>query len=745
MLSAPALPTPVAAFALAALCTVSSGGILAATDEASLKFFQDLAETRNFTLGRPVAPKLTPDGQTVIYLRGGPRDPVMRLYEFRLPGGPERELLAPEQLLGGAAETLTQEEKARRERARITIKGFTRFDLSKDGERLLVTLAGQLHVINRGGATVTTLPGRNWIDPRFSPDASAVAAVADGELHVIELGTTPIISRQLTTGATATLSHGRAEFVAQEEMDRSEGFWWTPDSQSIVYQETDESRVPVRFIADPLDPGASPATFFYPVAGSTNASVRLGIIPRTGGLTHWIKWDTATFPYLTRVVWREPGDPLCLSVMDRAQQVSLLLRADPTTGDTAELLREADSAWVNLDDRAVLPRWLPGGRGFLWTTESRGSWQVELRATDGTLVHPITPPNFIYKGLVKLDAPNGLLVVNGGFDPRESHLWRFPLGGGEGTLLTTRSGHHSAFFSENAATFVHSFDLLDGTAGAEVLTSAGAHVATLPSLAEPMPARPNLELVRVGENSHFHAALVRPRAFERGKKYPVILSVYAGPGVTVVHATARAYLSDQWLADQGYVVVRIDGRGTPFRGRDWERTIRGNLIDTALDDQIAGLHDLGQRYHELDLERVGVTGWSFGGYFSAMATIRRPDVFACGVAGAPVTTWENYDTFYTERYLGLPQSNAHAYRSSSVLTYASQLSRPLLLIHGLTDDNVYAQHTLQLADSLFMAGRPFEFMPLLGTHLAGSSDPAVKLRLQQRVVEFFNRILKPAH
>jgi dipeptidyl-peptidase-4 len=250
-----------------------------------------------------------------------------------------------------------------------------------------------------------------------------------------------------------------------------------------------------------------------------------------------------------------------------------------------------------------------------------------------------------------------------------------------------------------------------------------------------------VELTRTSGEPSFFAAVVRPRDFDAKKKYPVILYAYAGPHSTVVNATARAYLNDQWMADQGYIVARLDGRGTPFRGRDWERAIRGNLIDLALADQVTGLRALGAQFPEMDLSRVGVTGWSFGGYFAAMATLRRPDVFRCGVAGAPVITWENYDTFYTERYLGLPQTDPEAYQVSSVLSYASKLERPLMLIHGLTDDNVYAQHTLQLCDALFMAGKPYEFMPMLGTHMAGSSDPMVKLRQQQRVMEFFARYL----
>jgi dipeptidyl-peptidase-4 len=720
----------------ASITSVANG----ADEDANLKYFRDLAETRSYSLGRPVAAKLTPDGQTVIYLRGGARDPVLRLYEFPLPSGPERELLTPAQLLGGAEEKLSVEEKARRERARVTLKGFTSFDLSKDGSRLLVTLSGQLYVVNRADLKVTALPGKNWIDPRFSPDGTAVACVAAGELYVIELAT--LVTNALTTGATATRSHATAEFVAQEEMDRPQGYWWSPDSQSLAYQETEQSDVEVRHIADPLDPEATPLEFFYPSAGSSNATVRLGVISRTGGATRWVNWDANRFPYLTRVAWRERGDPLCLTVMDRAQQTSLLLRADPATGNTTELLRETDPTWLNLDDSALLPMWLPGGREFLWTTESRGAWQVELRAADGKLLRALTPLDYIYKGLIKLDATNRFIYVSGSSDPRETHLWRFPLSGGTGSALTKAPGQHFASFSENGSTFVHSYSLLDGTVGADVLTAAGGRLASLPSVAENPPALPNLELTRTDGTPSFYAAIIRPHKFVAQKKYPVILSVYAGPTATVVGSAARSYLGAQWMADQGYIVVCLDGRGTPYRGRDWERIIRGNLIDIALEDQVTGLRALGRRYPELDLKRVGVTGWSFGGYFSAMATIRRPDVFRCGVAGAPVVTWENYDTFYTERYLGLPQTETNAYRVSSVLTYANQLARPLLLIHGLTDDNVYVQHTLQLADALFMAGKKYEFLPMLGTHLAGSSDPVVRLREQMRVMEFFNRELQ---
>jgi dipeptidyl-peptidase-4 len=236
------------------------------------------------------------------------------------------------------------------------------------------------------------------------------------------------------------------------------------------------------------------------------------------------------------------------------------------------------------------------------------------------------------------------------------------------------------------------------------------------------------------------AAIVRPRDFKKGRRYPVILDVYAGPHHKQVLAQPDRYMIDQWMADRGYIVILLDGRGTPGRGRDWERAIRGNLIKAALEDQVAGLQALAKREPAMDLERVGVAGWSFGGYFSAMAVMQKPDVFRCAVVGAPVVTWENYDTFYTERYLGLPAESPDAYGDSNVLTYAKDLQRPILLIHGLTDDNVYAQHSMQLADALFNAGKTFNFLPLLGTHMV--SEPVLRLRRQTRIVEFFDAELK---
>ena len=709
-------------------------------ESADLRYFRELVETRNYSLGQPVSPQITPDGKAVVFLRGGARDPVLRLYEFTIADSKLREILTPEKLLQSLEEKLTAEERSRRERERQSLRGFTSFQLSKDGSKFLVALSGRLYLVARSDGGVTELPGRNWIDPHFSPDGCVVAAVSGGELHIIDLE--KLTDAALTSGATETLQHGTAEFVAQEEMDRHEGFWWSPDSQSIAYQETDNSGVESRFIADPLHPETAPAKNFYPRAGTQNAKVRLGIIARSGGDTRWVEWDREKYPYLARVVWKETAAPLCVLIQNRAQQEELLLAIDPATGGTRELLRENDAAWLNLDQKPM-PVWLKDSRQFLWTTERNGAWQVELHSADGVLVRAVTPADFQLEELLDLNESDRSIVVGGGPDPRERHLYRFSLEGkGRPQQLTREPGRHLAVFGENKEAFLHRFDLVDGRSGWEVIRSTNAkQIAALPSVAERPSSLPKVELLRTDGPRPMDAAIVRPQAFKKGERYPVILDVYAGPHHKQVLAQLDRYMIDQWMADRGYIVVALDGRGTPGHGREWERAIRGNLIKVALEDQVAGLEALAKREPAMDLKRVGIVGWSFGGYFSAMAAMQKPDIFRCAVVGAPVVTWENYDTFYTERYLGLPSENADGYRASSVLTYAKDLQRPILLIHGLTDDNVYAQHAMQLADALFNAGKTFNFLPLLGTHMV--SEPLLRLRRQTRIMDFFDAELKP--
>lgn len=695
--------------------------------------FEDVASTRSYSLGVPVSAVPTPDGKSVLYLRSGPRDTDQRLYLFDIASSKERELVTPDALLGGKSEQLSAEEKARRERARVSVHGFTHFELSRDGNRVLLSLDERLYLVVLADGKITTLPGTGWVGARFSPDGSKIAALHDDDLHVIDIAARKDI--ELTHGASATLQHGEAEFVAQEEMDRRDGFWWSPDSKFIAYEEADLSPVEPHYIVNPLRPQDKPVEFRYPRAGTANAIVRLGVMSASGGKTGWLAWDDETYPYLTRVEWMR-GGRLSILVQNRTETEENYLAADPHSGATRLLWSERDAAWLSLPapEPKDMPYWLADGSGFLWMTERNGQSQLERHAPDGKLLNAITPPDFRYEALLDVDLADGTVVVSGGDTTGSKKIYRVKLAGGPLVPLAATSGINGANFGEQHDVFAHSYNLLDGSQGADLLSRDGKKIAELPSVAEKPPFMPAPQYFRVGTLG-FDALAIRPRNFDTSRKYPVILSVYGGPAAKMVWDAPRMYLADQCMADRGYIVAVSDNRGTPGRDPAWMRAVKGDAIDIPLQDQVDALQELGKRVPQMDMTRVGVFGWSFGGYFSAMATIRRPDIFTAGIAGAPVVDWEDYDTYYTERYMGLPSENADGYHKSSVLTYAADLKRPLLIVHGVTDDNVYFQNTMQLSLALLKAGRPYELLLLPGTHML--ADEVLRARETERQMDFF--------
>ena len=702
--------------------------------------FERLAATRDGMLGMPTHTEPTPDGRSVLFLRSGPRDTALRLYRYDLQAGTTTELARPDP----GADHPSVEEKARRERARMTLSGITDYAISRDGRTVLVSEAGRLSRIALADAVQPTpVPGENWIGPRLSPDGQFVAAVRDDELHVVDLASGQ--DRQLTTGASDTLTHGVAEFAAAEELERPDGTWWSPDSQTLLYETADLSGVERHFIADPEHPSVQPVSFRYPRAGTANARLRLGLVSRNGGDTRWVDWDNTAFPYLARVVWPDGKGPLTLMVLNQAQTAERVLAVDPATGHTTVLLTETDPAWLDLTPGGgtaggrPLPHWLPDGSGFLWAAERNDRWALELHHADGSLDRPLTTPAVPYLSLVDVDAGAGTVTIGSDPDRLGSALYRIPLHGGAPVAIAAEPGLHTAQFSPDGhGVFTDTFDGADGRLRVLVRDRSGRVLATLPSVAE-APAVPRVTYTTVGPQG-LDAMLVRPAGFVPGRRYPVVLSVYAGPTVKMVERAPRRAVEDQCLADQGFVVVSLDGRGTPGRGRDWERATKNDLIDLPLQDQADGVKALGQRYGEMDLGRVGVTGWSFGGYFPAMATIRRPDVFKAGVAGAPVVDFADYDTAYTERYLGTPQEDPDGYAKSNVLSYAASLSRPLLLMHGLTDDNVYFENTVKLTQALITAGKPYQLLLLPGTHLL--PDPLLRARVSETRAAFLQHALQ---
>ena len=698
------------------------------------KAIADMAATRGYTLGSPRPVALLPDGD-VLFLRTGARSPVAELWELDAATKQIRKLASASDLVAAEDIKLSAAEKARRERTRTSIRGIVAVQASDDGARLLIPLGAQVFVLDRasGASRALDLGAGYPDDPRLSPDGKRVGFVRDGDLWVVPAdGGKP---KRLTRKDGPDATNGSAEFVAQEELDRTRGYWWSPDSSQLIYQRTDESKVDTLYVGDPGHPDQAPTPFRYPRAGTANADVKLGVIPVAGGRTTWIEWDRTAFPYLHDVQWPGSAAP-SLVVLDRAQTVQRVLAVDVKSGKTKVLLEEKDPAWVNASE----PTWALDGKSFLWASEQGGAWRLDRHGADGAHLEQLTRSTEAFDLGYRVDGETGEVWLLGSTDPTQVHVASLHPQTKAVERLTTGEGVHSAMIAKKGGTRVLVSQGADGIRTWHVVNRAGERIAELPSVAEQPPSLPAVkpEQVTVDGRTHW-AAIVRPRDFDPGKRYPVILQVYAGPSVTTVWSMPMAYLKHQLLADTGFVVVLADGRGTPKRGRDWERVVKGDLITVALKDQIDILQALGAAHPELDLGRVGVVGWSFGGYFAAMAAILRPDVFKAAIAGAPVTDWRLYDTAYTERYMGMPQDNKAAYDASSAVVHASKLTVPLLLVHGLTDDNVYVANTLALTEALFLAGKHYELLTLPGTHMM--ADPRAEAALLTREIEFFRRHL----
>jgi dipeptidyl-peptidase-4 len=703
-------------------------------------FPRQQARTRRFTLGLPRSFQISPSGDQVAFLRSkGGDDPVTCLWVLDVGTGAER-LVADPAALAGTAHAETEQEKARRERVREQAAGIVAFACDATHSLAAFTLAGQVYVagLAEGAAPPRPIRARpGAFDPRPDPTGQRVAYVSDGTVRLVTLD----------AGADALLigPHGEpgvmfglAEFVAAEEMGRTRGYWWAPDGSAVLVARVDETPVQRWHIADPANPGRAPREVGYPSAGTPNAEVSL-VYAGLDGSRVPLDWDRAAFPYLVTVDWA--GAEALIVVQSRDQRRMRLLSADPARGATTVLREDIDRHWVDLV--AGVPGWTGDGR-IVWTADSEGARRLLVATpgelTDGTAA-PVTPAGLLVRGIADIDADTVLFTASEG-DPTEVALWAYGPHGlarvtpEHGVHTGRRAGGTTLLLSRSlGAPGVTVTVRTDDRPGKETKETTITSFAEHPSLPAPRP-----DLFSAGERD-VRTALLLPSWHRPGSgKLPVLMDPYGGPGMQRVVAVQGAFADSQWFAEQGFAVVVADGRGTPGRGPDWDRAVAGDLAGPALEDQVAALAAAAARCADLDTGRVAIRGWSFGGYLAALAVLRRPEKFHAAVAGAPVTDWRLYDTHYTERYLGHPDENGAAYERSSLLGDATELQRPLLIIHGLADDNVVAAHTLRLSAALLAAGRPHSVLPLSGvTHMTPQEEVAENLLLLQ--VDFLRKAL----
>ena len=672
-------------------------------------FPRQLASTKRFTLGLPRAVTVSRDGGRVLFLRSrGGEDPVTCLWRLDLAdggGGQERLVADPGGWWSSGGGDLPEAERIRREREREFSSGIVAYSADAACDKVVFALDGRLWVVRAGGdprepaAEPEPVPVAGAVtDPRIDPTGRRVAYVTDGALHVTDLadGT----GRVLAAPEHDDVTYGLAEHAAAESMYRYRGYWWAPDGQRLLAERVDNSAVLRWWIADPADPELPPRAVRYPAAGTANADVTLHVLRLDGSRTE-VAWDRGAYEYLAAADW-DPRGPL-FSVQSRDQRTVLVLAADDVTGQTTLLHTERDDAWVELAPGAPVRT---SSGALVIVSDREGSRRLVVGGV------AVTPDGLHADCVSGTDGEAVYFTATDERDPTERHFWKYDPSQG----LSRCSADPGVHEGEAAGGTVVVLSRTEAGATAAVAWRDGTRTAIDSLDADPV-LKPRITWLVLGARQ-LRAALLLPSWYQQGTRLPVLLSPYGGPAMQrVVRARGAAFCEDQWIAEHGFAVLVADGRGTPGRGPQWLRTVFGDTLSAPLEDQVDALEAVCAQFPDLDRTRVAIQGWSYGGSLAAIAVLRRPDVFHAAISGAAPHDQRLYDTHWRERFLGLPQENPKAYDRSSTITEAASLTRPLLLIHGMADDNVVVAHTLRMSSALLAAGRPHQVLPLSGaTH-----------------------------
>ena len=696
--------------------------------------------------------QISPDGERVTFLQGRADNKLQQdLWEYHIADGKKRMLVDSTALLGGAEE-LDEVELARRERQRISATGIVEYGIAPDGKALLFPLGGDLYYLPIGGEPRRlTETDATETDAKVSPGGAFVSFIREKNLYIIDLATGK--ERAITTEGAGPVTFGMADFAAQEEMYRSTGYWWAKDDSRIAFTKVDESGVTLVNRYEISADGVTSIPQRYPFAGEDNAIVQLFVVTLANGDLMEVELGADKDFYLPRVAF-SPDGTLAVQKQSRDQKRLDLILADPKTGEQQIVLTEQSKTWINLHSDL---HFFADGSHFTWTSERSGFRHIYLYAKNGEMVRQLTSGNWPVSessrrggGIKAVDEEGGYIYFTGwSVTATEQHLFRAPLSGeGVVTRLTEAGGWHSAEVAPDGSFFIDNGSSPDRPPYSAIRDRDGNLLIyiTENALDETHPYFPYLPnhrprefgVIETSDGVELQYELTLPTDFDAAKQYPAVVYLYGGPG----GASVKKYWSvglNQVLAQNGFVVFTVDNRGTGDRGTAFDDVIYKNMGDFEVRDQVTGAKWLADKPY-VDASRVGVYGWSYGGYMTLLCMFKAPEVFKAGIAGAPVVNWRLYDTHYTERYMADP-ADGDFYERSSPITYVDGLEGNLLLIHGMADDNVFFDNSVQLMAALQQAEKQFELMTYPGKR-HGIRGEAERAHLNQMRLDFFKRHLQ---
>ena len=711
---------------------------------------EDVARYPRPGMNAPNQVEFTPDNQKIAYLLATDGSLAQELWTYDLISGERQQLTQMATDAVSHTGQFSLDEELRRERSRQRGLGVTGYQFAQATENgtliLLIPFDGRLYLARGDDHLLPLSNTEGAIDPQLSPDGSYVAFVRNGELYSLTTDGSGQ-SRILTGGAEDGLTNGLAEYIAQEEMGRHKGYWWSPDGKRLAFVRADSRHIPKYSIVHQGTKQVFTEEHRYPFTGMRNAIVQLGIVSVDGDPDEvtWMDLGRDEDMYLARVAWRPDGVLIAL-IQSRDQHSQRLMAFNPLNGEATTLIEEQGHPWLNLHDNL---RFLRSGE-FLWSSERSGFSHLSLHDRDGHEIRTLTGGQWMVTGQVTVDEDQRIVYFQGTFDsPLERHLYAVPLDGGPLRRVTQEAGWHDAVISPGQRTFIDIWQSLQQPPCLTLRSLSDGEVRGL--LFESEGITPASLGVCVPEITSFYstdgvllyaAIYASEQTRSTNQPRPLVVGVYGGPGFQSITSTwsQTVDMRAQYLAQQGYVVLNVDNRGSSNRGLAFEAAIARSMGQIEVSDQIDGVRFLASRPY-VDSTRVGIYGWSYGGYMTLRALMHAPDIFKVGISGAPVTFWEGYDTHYTERYMGLPDTNKSGYQTSAVLPYVDQLVGKLLLVQGLVDENVHAQHAMRLIEALTTTAKDYELvlfpearhMPRNPTHLE---------YLERKLVKFLNRHLK---